>query len=361
MLNRIFSTKDSKSKPIKIAEMSSNENSRRSRSSREMEAIRRHQMLRFEAEMMERGQTGDSRWREFEREHYAQEMMRREFLLDSADINLPKWFVEALALVKVKLIETQRLITAKERGGDSYINTVLKSSKELTERIYSIDKTASAISTELDSTYPNRLVKKLRSNTNEPFEELNDSLSKLDAQRKRLSSLGLIESTQDSDLLQISGGQLELVGALKLYIEDSHKKLAPYDDISGQIQLFLDIVNSRFKHKTLEVNKKDGFLFKSKIKRDGAGQLETISPKKLSSGEQNELILFYELIFKSSPGDMILIDEPELSLHISWQNKFIGDLKAVTSINDVSVVIATHSPDIIDENWELRVKLLGVE
>jgi predicted ATP-binding protein involved in virulence len=361
MLNRITSTKESKSKPIKIAEMDSKESARNSRNTPDLDLRRRYDFFRYEVEIMERSQAAGLRWGELERDRVMHEMMRRDLLLDATNIDLPKWFVDALALVKVKLIETQRLITAKERGGELYINTVAKSSKELTEQISSIEKTASAISTELDSTYPNRLVRNLRSNTIEPFKELNDSLSKLDALRKRLSSLGLIESNQDSDLLQISGDQRELVGALKLYIEDSHNKLAPYDDISRRIQLFMAIVNTRFKHKTLEVNKKDGFVFKSKIKRNAAGNLETISPKKLSSGEQNELILFYELIFKSSPGDMILIDEPELSLHISWQNKFIDDLKAVTSINGVSVVIATHSPDIIDENWDLRVELLGVE
>ncbi len=71
--------------------------------------------------------------------------------------------------------------------------------------------------------------------------------------------------------------------------------------------------------------------------------------------------MFYELIFNTKVGDMIFIDEPELSLHITWQNKFINDLKEVTSMNSVAVVIATHSPDIIDKNWDLRVELEGLE
>lgn len=87
----------------------------------------------------------------------------------------------------------------------------------------------------------------------------------------------------------------------------------------------------------------------------------TIPSSGLSSGEQNELILFYKLIFNSQKNDLILIDEPELSLHISWQNKFIEDIKDIISINGLSVVIATHSPDIIGENWNLRVELKGVE
>ena len=205
------------------------------------------------------------------------------------------------------------------------------------------------------------MLNKLKQKTVDSFDELNTALLKLDERRKVLSSIGLIESTHDSDLLQITEEQPDLMNALKLYIDDSHKKLAPFDDISNKISLFRQIVNKRFKHKTLTINKNDGFVFRSKVKRDKDGQLEKISPLELSSGEQNELILFYELIFKSSPGDLILIDEPELSLHISWQNKFINDLKEVTSINKVSIIIATHSPDIIDENWDLKVELQGIE
>ncbi|EGQ8541534.1 AAA family ATPase [Vibrio parahaemolyticus] len=102
-------------------------------------------------------------------------------------------------------------------------------------------------------------------------------------------------------------------------------------------------------------------VFESSIISDKSGKAQIIPQSKLSSGEQNELILFYKLIFNTEDGDLILIDEPELSLHISWQNKFINDLKEVTSLTDVSIVIATHSPDIIDENWHLKVQLKGVE
>lgn len=273
----------------------------------------------------------------------------------------PNWFKEARKRVSIRLIETQRIITAKERGGESYVNRVTKSAKELSELIAEIDKVASQTATELDGTFPNRLVRKLRQGKNDSFDDLNTALSGLDDQRKKLSSLGLLEVTADTDILRVDEGQRDLSSALKLYIDDSHKKLAPYDAIAPKLELFKGIVNKRFKHKVLEVDRNSGFVFRSTVKRDEKGKGETIPPLKLSSGEQNELILFYELIFKSGKGDLIFIDEPEVSLHISWQNKFIDDLKEITSINNVSIVIATHSPDIIGENWDLKVEIKGVE
>ncbi|RAJ09887.1 AAA family ATPase [Aeromonas salmonicida] len=273
----------------------------------------------------------------------------------------PKWFTDGLDKINVKLIETQRIITAKEIGSDSYINNLKKCSEELKEMIAVSIKKSSFVASELDSTYPNRLVLKLRQGTRDTFEELNLALAKLDEKRKSFSSTGLVVKISDSDLLQIDEGQKDLINVLKLYIDDSHKKLEPFEDLSRKIKLFKGLINKRFKHKKLEIKQDEGLVFYSTVVKNSKGDYESIPPSRLSSGEQNELILFYKLIFNSYSNDMVLIDEPELSLHISWQNKFIKDLKEVTSINGVSIVIATHSPDIIDENWDLKVELLGVE
>jgi len=277
------------------------------------------------------------------------------------EINPPKWLLENIEKINVKLIETQRIITVKEIGSDSYVNNLKKCSDELKSMIGVAVKKSSIVASELDSSYPNRLVKKLRQGTRDSFEELNIALAKLDERRKLFSSIGLAVQKSDSDLLQIDEGQKNLVNVLKLYIDDSHKKLDPLDELSQKIKLFKGIINKRFKHKKLEIKQEEGFVFRSTVVVNRKGDFETIPPSKLSSGEQNELILFYKLIFNSHVNDMILIDEPELSLHISWQNKFIKDLKSITSINGVSIIIATHSPDIIDDNWDLRVELKGVE
>jgi predicted ATP-binding protein involved in virulence len=302
----------------------------------------------------------------FERELEYKKMMnmrnhRRMMFDDNNDVSPPKWFLDGIKNIKVKLIETQRIITAKETGSDSYVNNLNKCSQELKEMIEIAARKSSIVASELDSTYPNRLVQKLRQGSRDSFEELNKALAKLDDRRKLFSQSGLAVKISDSDLLQIDEKQKDLVNVLKLYIDDSHQKLDPFDELSKKIKLFKGLINKRFKHKDLEIKHDEGLVFRSTVVKNIDGKYATIPSSKLSSGEQNELILFYKLIFNSNENDMILIDEPELSLHISWQNKFIKDLKEVTSINDVSIVIATHSPDIIDVNWDLKVELKGVE
>ncbi|MEW7312679.1 AAA family ATPase [Buttiauxella gaviniae] len=277
------------------------------------------------------------------------------------NVQNPKWFEEALDAINIRLIETQRIIGRKDLNSDVILNPVEYYSKELKEMIVQAVKESSNVASSLDSTYPNRLISELKRGADDSFEELNDALAKLNDRRKLLSSVGLIIDSEDNDLLQIEKNQEDLITILKIYIDDSHKKLAPFEEISKKIKLFKEIINTRFKHKKLEVTQGEGITFKSTVITNRDNKSVNIPSTGLSSGEQNELILFYKLIFNSQPNDMILIDEPELSLHISWQNKFIEDIKDIISINDLSVIIATHSPDIISHNWELMIELQGVE
>ena len=80
---------------------------------------------------------------------------------------------------------------------------------------------------------------------------------------------------------------------------------------------------------------------------------------KLSSGEQEILVLYYKLIFESDV-DLLMIDEPEISLHIAWQKNILKDLKEIVKLNNkLNIIIATHSPQIISDNWDLQIDLGG--
>jgi predicted ATP-binding protein involved in virulence len=60
-----------------------------------------------------------------------------------------------------------------------------------------------------------------------------------------------------------------------------------------------------------------------------------------------------------TPNSLILIDEPELSLHILWQQEFLRDLEEIIKIAGLDFLIATHSPQIIHDRWDLAVELEG--
>lgn len=66
-------------------------------------------------------------------------------------------------------------------------------------------------------------------------------------------------------------------------------------------------------------------------------------------------------MFNTKENSIILIDEPEISLHITWQQEIIKNLLRIADFKKLDIVIATHSPQIIDDRWDLAIDLEGVE
>ena len=69
--------------------------------------------------------------------------------------------------------------------------------------------------------------------------------------------------------------------------------------------------------------------------------------------------MVYNLIFDTRADTLILIDEPEISLHVAWQKKFLSDIRRIIKLNNVDIMLATHSPQIIGSNLDLTVQLKG--
>lgn len=272
-----------------------------------------------------------------------------------------KWFNERVNGVSINLIETQRLIHTKEVSEHIYEQTVELYSQDLSQKIKSLLTASTELSSQLDRTYPNRLIYSIKKEHSISIEELNKELNRLEERRRLLDTVGLIVIDKESNISRIDDNNELIINVLTLYIEDSFKKIEIFSEISKKIELFIDIINKRFKHKKLYIDKEKGFWFKSTMIKDLKGDYQTIPLAKLSSGEKNELVLFYRLLFESLPNSLILIDEPEISLHISWQNCFIEDLKEIAKLNQLDVLIATHSPDIIANNWNLKVELKGID
>lgn len=78
----------------------------------------------------------------------------------------------------------------------------------------------------------------------------------------------------------------------------------------------------------------------------------------LSSGEKQLLIQFMEVILQEGRSLIFIADEPELSLHISWQEKL---LRALRNLNEnAQLIVATHSPDIVAEYSENVIDMENV-
>ncbi|MBW4562806.1 MAG: AAA family ATPase [Mojavia pulchra JT2-VF2] len=281
----------------------------------------------------------------------------------------PEWLDKLKSNIHIRLIESQRLLnlvtntsSRSERETPSILSTVSAYSNELAKLMQDKFKEYGTISQSLDRTFPVRVVKQQPS-ADLTDEQLRHQLNELEATRSRLIEVGLLDKDEDTEF-QIQPQDIDesTKNALSVYVEDVEKKLSVFAEIASKIELLRKIINNKFAYSYKQINfsKDKGFVITTRYSFQLSNS-KTLSPTDLSSGEQHELVLLYELLFKVQPNSLVLIDEPELSLHVGWQIQFLKDLQEITKLADLDVLMATHSPDIIQDRWDLTVELKGIE
>ncbi|RWT67563.1 AAA family ATPase [Aeromonas caviae] len=112
---------------------------------------------------------------------------------------------------------------------------------------------------------------------------------------------------------------------------------------------FISLLNSMFGgRKKFSVSDKNELIVHTKDNR-GIGLDE------LSSGEKQLLIILGEALLQHSKSVIYIADEPELSLHVIWQEQLTG---AITKLNpNAQIIFATHSPDIVGVNQDAIIDM----
>lgn len=209
-----------------------------------------------------------------------------------------------------------------------------------------------ATSQRLDRSFPNRVLKNSPTR-NLTQQQITDQLQKLEDERKALTKAGLID-VELGPMFVPERFDEHLSSVMSIYIDDTEEKLSVFTELRRKIDLFVEILSDRFIGKIVEINQREGFILRSEISK------KEIPLDKLSSGEQHQLVLLFELLFELNRDSLILIDEPELSLHVRWQKQFISDLQKIIALNQFDVILATHSPQLISHWRELIVSLGNV-
>lgn len=272
----------------------------------------------------------------------------------------PDWLQYVRKQVPVRFIRTDRLAQPgaefrRGRAGRTVLSTptVLTYAEELASNIRSTLTEYAELSQSLDRTFPGRLVEQSPTD-GITKKEISQRLAEFEEKRKRLVDAGLLD--QERDPQSLIGGTVDQTidetkaGILAVYVGDVEKKLSVFDTLAAKIDLFKSVINRLFRHKRMVISKDAGMTFTT----DAGAPLEATS---LSSGEQHEVVMLYELLFKLPPDSLILIDEPEISLHLAWQKQFLQDLTDMTGLSGFDVLLATHSPQIISDRWDLTVEL----
>jgi len=254
------------------------------------------------------------------------------------------------------LIETQRLgrwVSQTPRFGNqgNRRQTVAVDSyaKDLKQRLERALAANSLTSQRLDRTFPARILN-LEESVALTEDEIRATYARQSQTRERLAVIGLVDQTTE---LPLPSKKLEpwQRRVLTTYVRDADEKLASFDDLVGKIDLLEGLLNGRFLNKSVQINTEKGLAVYSGF----TGSEVPVTG--LSSGEQHELVLFYNLLFTVTAGSLVLIDEPEISLHVSWQKAFLDDVVAVGRSSQIHFLIATHSPQIIGRWWSRTFEL----
>lgn len=231
--------------------------------------------------------------------------------------------------------------------------TVEEYSADLAQKLESVLADYANHSQQKDRSFPERLVKFLRESVPSlTAEVILTRLRELDRRRTRLVDIGVLES--EESLKDLTAEDVTRAReALTIYVEDVADKLNVFNDMAARVGTLLEVINKRFRYKRLTVTRRGLGL---RPTRKGMARPRLID---LSSGEQNELVVLYALLFRVPENGLVLIDEPEISLHVAWQAEFLEDLIKILRVTNAKAVIATHSPMIIGKRWDLAVELSG--
>ncbi|OQX23920.1 MAG: hypothetical protein BWK80_23465 [Desulfobacteraceae bacterium IS3] len=105
---------------------------------------------------------------------------------------------------------------------------------------------------------------------------------------------------------------------------------------------FIKILTELFTHTEKKFDEKAFHFLKTGVETP-------ILPENLSSGEKQILIILLTTLLQDRKEYILLMDEPEISLHIDWQRSLIKNIRQINP--NCQIIIATHSPTVYYQGW----------
>jgi len=254
-------------------------------------------------------------------------------------------------------IKATHVKNRRHTRGDNSTSMIKNLASIILEKIQEGIRNQFDIGREKETTFPERLIKSLKnSEKNVTQHELLTLISEIQKFESKFSKLGLISDTNSRttnllndffDYEKSSTGNI----VLKIYLDDIKSKFKALDNLAVQLELFVGTLNELLSFKKIKINTKNGFIVQP------VNGKKNIDIGELSSGEQHIIVMIGRLIFESKKGDLILIDEPEISLHPEWQEVYIESLEEIRKEREFRILMATHSTMIIGHRWDDVIEL----
>lgn len=263
----------------------------------------------------------------------------------------PEWVAHMSEIFPVLFITDQRLVIDRDKGPDKLSTRADEAALQVAREISSAKALYANRSQALDRNFPQRVAEAISNPPEVSDNELRRRMESLAQRRRNLESVGLLAAEKRNEFEGIDIGQPHVKAVISTYIDDTQNKLETLEPLRTKLQLFSDFLDQHYRHKSIIIDPEKGFLISVR-------NTETpLSPGQLSSGEQQIMVLAHQILFDTAPGTLVLIDEPELSLHVLWQATLVEDLAQMGAVNNLSFLLATHSPTLIGGREDLKRSL----
>ena len=272
--------------------------------------------------------------------------------------SIPEWLQLFRGSLPVEFLSTDRLYTRPIRPNqgrptwhynrDVINRTVTQYSLDLANRIRNVLSSYGEQSQSLERTFLRRLMQR-SSDPTMSFSQLQALWRENEQKKARLEEIGvLLQEEEQLDPDTIANFEESNRVFLELYALDVKDKLTVFDSVYPILNELVAILRNLFRTKRVKVGQNGLQLTFNKSPLD---------IRKLSSGEQHVIVLTYNLLFIAPPRSFVMVDEPEISLHVAWQTDLLTAFQNIASLTQSQFLIATHSPQIINERWDLAVEL----
>ena len=275
----------------------------------------------------------------------------------------PAWLQEIPDRFPVRFITEQRLIIhqvdpraadpryrGREAAEERIADAVSQYSSDLGRLISTHLRRYATASQREDRFFPQNVVRAMREQGQIDETELKRLVEQVAERRQALEDVGLVEEESAAGFDERSLADAQVRHVIQTHAEATMRKFEVLEDLRAKLELFRSFLNEHFVGKNVRTRADEGLSF---VLANG----DLLRPSRLSSGEQQMLVLAYQLLFETPKGTLLLIDEPEISLHVGWQRSFVDDITAMGRPQGINFLLATHSPTLIGGREDLKRSL----
>lgn len=192
---------------------------------------------------------------------------------------------------------------------------------------------------------------------NQLREEMTTRIQSLNKQSREFATFGLAQFGISPSVLDTmrsaTGNKLHLIErVLRPHIDELEARLTSIEPFYSLVSGFVSNVNKFFRDKSIGYSLRHGLrIFSTEQKPN------EIVPSQLSSGEQQLILIFCNVLTARDTPSIFIIDEPEISLNILWQRMLVTSLQELSSGSQTQFLFASHSMEILAKHRNRVVAL----